>query len=115
VKKAGRAADKVQVEKDFRHIVERKDIDAVIIGTPDHWHPYILLAACANGKDVYCEKPLSHNVVEGRAMVAAARRHKRVVQIGTQQRSGKHFQDAVKYVQSGRLGHVFMCRTWITN
>lgn len=115
VKKAGRATEKIQIEKDFRKIVERKDIDAIIIGTPDHWHAYILLAACANGKDVYCEKPLSHNIVEGRAMVKAAKDKKRVVQVGTQQRSGKHFQDAVKYVQAGRLGHVYMCRTWITN
>lgn len=115
VKDSGRPAEKVQIEKDFRRIVERKDIDAIIVGTPDHWHCYVLLAACANGKDVYCEKPLSHNIVEGRAMVSAARKNKRVVQIGTQQRSGKHFQDAVKYVQSGRLGHVYMCRTWITN
>jgi predicted dehydrogenase len=115
VKKHQRPAHKVQVEKDFRKVVERKDLDAVVIGTPDHWHPYIFIAACASGKDVYCEKPISHNIVEGRAMVNAARRHKRVVQIGTQQRSGKHFQDAVKFVQGGRLGHVFMCRTWITN
>ena len=115
VKKANRPTDKIRTEKDFRRIVERKDIDAVIVGTPDHWHPYVLIAACANNKDVYCEKPLSHNIVEGRAMVNAARRNSRVVQIGTQQRSGKHFQDAVHYVRSGKLGHVYLCRTWITN
>src|SRR5438093_6691615 len=100
---------------DFRKVLERKDIDAVIVGTPDHWHAYVLIAACANNKDVYCEKPLSHNIVEGRAMVDAARRNKRVVQIGTQQRSGQHFQDAVKFVQSGKLGTITHCRTWITN
>jgi predicted dehydrogenase len=115
VKKANRPTDKIRTEKDFRRVVERKDIDAVIVGTPDHWHPYVLIAACANHKDVYCEKPLSHNIVEGRAMVNAARRNNRVVQIGTQQRSGKHFQDAVQYVRSGQLGHVYLCRTWITN
>jgi predicted dehydrogenase len=115
VKKAGRPTEKIQTEKDFRKVVERKDLDCVIVGTPDHWHAYVLIAACANGKDVYCEKPLSHNIVEGRAMVTAARKHKRVVQIGTQQRSGQHFQDAVHYVQSGKLGDVFLCRTWITN
>lgn len=115
VENANRLAEKVQTEKDFRKVVERKDLDAVIVGTPDHWHAYVLIAACANGKDVYCEKPLSHNIVEGRAMVTAARKYKRVVQIGTQQRSGKHFQDAVKFVQDGRLGKVFLCRTWITN
>lgn len=115
VKKAGRPAEKVQVEKDFRKVVERKDLDAVIVGTPDHWHAYVLIAACANNKDVYCEKPLSHNIVEGRAMVNAARHNKRVVQIGTQQRSGQHFKDAVNYVQTGKLGDVFLCRTYITN
>jgi predicted dehydrogenase len=115
LKKGNRPTEKVQAEKDFRKIVERKDIDAIIVGTPDHWHPYVLIAACASGKDVYCEKPLSHNVVEGRAMVNAARKNKRVVQIGTQQRSGQHFKDAVAYVQSGKLGHVYQCRTWITN
>jgi predicted dehydrogenase len=115
IEDAHRPTQHVQTTKDFRKVVERKDIDAVIVGTPDHWHPYVLIAACANGKDVYCEKPLSHNIVEGRAMVEAARRHKRVVQIGTQQRSGQHFKDAVAYVQSGKLGDVFLCRTWITN
>jgi predicted dehydrogenase len=115
LKKRKRPTEKVQQEKDFRRIMDRKDIDAVIVGTPDHWHAYVLIAACANGKDVYCEKPLSHSIVEGRTMVDAAKRNKRIVQVGTQQRSGKHFQDAVKFVQSGKLGHVFACRTWITN
>jgi predicted dehydrogenase len=115
VKRHGRPADKVQVASDFRRVVERKDVDAVIIATPDHWHAYVFLAACANGKDIYCEKPLAHNIVEGRAMVDAARKSQRVVQLGTQQRSGRHFQEAVKFVQSGRLGPVHTCRTWITN
>jgi predicted dehydrogenase len=115
IKKAGRPTEKVQTAQDFRKVVERKDLDAIICGTPDHWHAYVFLAACANGKDVYCEKPISHNIVEGRKMVEAARKNKRVVQIGTQQRSGQHFKDAVKYVQSGKLGHVHTCRTWISN
>jgi predicted dehydrogenase len=115
VEKGKRPADRVKTFQDFRKVIDSKDVDAVIVGTPDHWHAYVLIAACAAGKDVYCEKPLSHNIVEGRAMVSAARKHKRVVQIGTQQRSGTHFQEAVKYVRSGKLGHVFMCRTWITN
>lgn len=115
VKKAGRPVEKVRPERDFRRVVERKDLDAVIVATPDHWHAYVLIAACANGKDVYCEKPLSHNIVEGRAMVNAVKQHHRVVQIGTQQRSGKHFQDAVRFVQSGKLGAVHQCRTWICN
>jgi predicted dehydrogenase len=112
---ARRPTNNVRQESDFRRVLDRRDVDAVIIGTPDHWHAYILIAACAAGKDVYCEKPLSHNIVEGRAMVNAAHRNKRVVQIGTQQRSGQHFKDAVNFVQSGRLGNVFLCRTWITN
>ena len=108
---ARRPTNNVRQESDFRRVLDRRDVDAVIIGTPDHWHAYILIAACAAGKDVYCEKPLSHNIVEGRAMVNAAHRNKRVVQIGTQQRSGQHFKDAVNFVQSGRLGNVFLCRT----
>jgi predicted dehydrogenase len=115
VKRAHRPTDKIQTERDFRKVLERKDIDAVIVGTPDHWHAYVMIAACGSGKDVYCEKPISHNIVEGRAMVEAAQRNKRVVQIGTQQRSGQHFKDAVNYVQSGKLGDVFLCRTWIAN
>lgn len=115
LKKANRPVDSVQTTQDFRKIIERKDLDAVIVGTPDHWHAYVLIAACANNKDVYCEKPLSHNVVEGRAMVDASRKNKRIVQIGTQQRSGQHFKDAVKFVQSGKLGHIHTTRTWITN
>jgi predicted dehydrogenase len=115
VKKAERPTEKLKTDKDFRHIIDNKDVDAVIVGTPDHWHAYVLIAACAANKDVYCEKPLSHNIVEGRAMVNAARRNKRVVQIGTQQRSGQHFKDAVKFVQDGKLGDVTLCRTWITN
>jgi predicted dehydrogenase len=115
LKKANQPTEHVKSDKDFRKVVESKDVDAVICGTPDHWHAYVLLATCANGKDVYCEKPLSHNIVEGRKMVEAARRNKRVVQIGTQQRSGQHFKDAVHYVQSGQLGKVTLCRTWITN
>jgi predicted dehydrogenase len=113
--KANRSTENVKAEKDFRRVVERKDLDAVIVATPDHWHAYVLMAACANNKDVYCEKPLSHNIVEGRAMVNAARRNKRIVQIGTQQRSGQHFKDAVAYVRSGKLGDVHLCRTFITN
>src|SRR5437870_5197761 len=121
LEKGGRSTSKVQPYEDYRKLIdERKDLDAVIIGTPDHHHAYALIHACYAGKggtglDVYCEKPLSHNLVEGRAMVRAVRQQKRVCQIGTQQRSGRHFQDAVAYVQSGKLGHVYLCRTWITN
>jgi predicted dehydrogenase len=108
LRRAGRPTENVRLEGDFRRVLDRRDIDSVIVATPDHWHAYVFIAACAAGKDVYCEKPLSHNIVEGRAMVEAARRHRRVVQIGTQQRSGRHFQEAVTFVQSGRLGRILV-------
>ena len=72
--------------RDFRKVLEQKDLDAVLIATPDHWHATATVLACQAGKDVYVEKPLAHNIKEGRAMVEAARRHKRVVQTGTQHR-----------------------------
>jgi predicted dehydrogenase len=98
--------------RDFRRILERKDVDAVIVGTPDHWHALATILACQAGKDVYVEKPLATSIEEGRAMVAAARRYGRVVQVGTQQRSAKHFGDAVALVQSGKLGRIRMARAW---
>jgi predicted dehydrogenase len=97
---------------DFRKIIDRRDIDAVIVGTPDHWHALPTVFACESGKDVYVEKPLALTIEEGRTMVDMARKHKRVVQVGTQQRSAGHFQDAVKFVQSGQLGEIRMLRTW---
>ncbi len=99
--------------KDFRQVLAQKDIDAVIIGTPDHWHALIFIAACEAGKDIYCEKPISHNLVEAKAMLAAARHFRRVVQIGTWQRSMKHFQDAIAFVRSGTLGTINLCRAWM--
>ncbi len=97
---------------DFRRIIERKDIDVVINSTPDHWHALPTILACDAGKDVYVEKPISHNVYEGRKMVEFARRNNCIVQVGTQQRSGAHFQRAVKFVQSGRLGKISMVKCW---
>ena len=104
--------DKAATYKDFRKLLERKDIDAVIVATPDHWHALPTIHACDAGKDVYVEKPLSHTIEEGRKMVDAARRNKRVVQMGTQQRSGAHFQQAVEIVRSGKLGKISFVRTW---
>ncbi|MFZ0429046.1 MAG: Gfo/Idh/MocA family oxidoreductase [Acidobacteriota bacterium] len=98
--------------QDFRKIIDRKDIDAVIVATPDHWHALPTIMACQTGKDVYCEKPLATSIGEGRAMVNAARKNNRVVQIGTQQRSAGHFGDAVEYVKSGKLGNIRHVRTW---
>ena len=103
---------KAATYKDFRQLLERKDIDAVIIATPDHWHALPTIHACDAGKDVYIEKPLSHTIAEGRRMVEATRRNKRIVQMGTQQRSGTHFQKAVELVRSGKLGKVSFVRTW---
>ncbi|MFL5620121.1 MAG: Gfo/Idh/MocA family protein [Gemmatimonadaceae bacterium] len=99
-------------QHDFRRVLENRDIDAVIIATPDHWHPLQTILACEAGKDVYVEKPIGVAVAEGRAMVSAARRYKRIVQAGTQQRSGKHFQQAAELVKSGRIGKVTQVRTW---
>jgi len=108
----GRTPD---IASDYRRLLDRKDIDAVIVATPDHWHPLIMIQACAAGKDVYVEKPISHNVREGRLMVEAARRHKRVVQVGIQQRSGAHFQRAVQAVHDGRIGKVHFAQCWNHN
>jgi len=103
---------KAQTYTDFRHILDRQDINVVIIGTPDHWHALPMVEACKAGKDVYVEKPICHSVDEGKAMVEAARKYQRVVQAGTQQRSGIHFQKAVKLVQDGFIGKVSFVRTW---
>jgi predicted dehydrogenase len=100
------AGGKATGYKDFRSLLDRKDIDAVVVGTPDHWHALATIMACEAGKDVYCEKPLSLTVHDGQAMVAAAKRHGRIVQVGSQQRSGPHYQKAVEIVRSGALGKV---------
>jgi len=102
----------VKASKDFREILDRKDIDAVIVGTPDHWHALPTVLACQAGKDVYVEKPIATTIEEGRRMVEAARKYNRVVQVGTQQRSGVHFQRAVQLVQDGFIGKVSFVRTW---
>jgi|YelNatPaOPRAMG01_1025707.scaffolds.fasta_scaffold00005_55 predicted dehydrogenase len=106
------AGERAKAYRDFRRLLEQKDIDAVVISTPDHWHALQTILACQAGKDVYVEKPLALTIVEGRRMVEYARRYNRVVQVGTMQRSGKHFQQAVKLVQSGILGKVTRVRTW---
>ena len=98
--------------KDFRRVIDRKDVDVVLVATPDHWHALPTIYACQAGKDVYVEKPLGKSVAEGRAMLEAARENKRVVQMGTQWRSGKHYGDAVEFVRSGKIGTVRMVRAW---
>jgi predicted dehydrogenase len=103
---AAMCKDKVAQIKDFRQLLDRKDVDAVIIATPDHWHALLTIMACQAGKDVYVEKGLSSTVREGRVAVEAARKHKRIVQVGAQERSGDHYAKAVKLIQDGALGAV---------
>lgn len=100
--------------QDFRRVLDRPDIDAVWAPTPDHWHPLITVLGCQAGKDVYVEKPASPTVAEGRAMVEAARRYGRVVQLGTQQRSMTIFQDAMKLIHSGKLGRITSATCWVS-
>lgn len=97
-------ATKVRAEGDYRKLLESKDIDAVLCSTPDHWHALVTVDACKAGKDVYCEKPLTLTVAEGRVMVKAARDNKRIVQCGSQQRSAKEFRHACELVRNGALG-----------
>lgn len=107
-----RLAGDVKTYKDFRQLLDNQDVDAVIVASPDHWHALHTVMACQAGKDVYVEKPISVTVDEGRKMVQAARKYNRVVQVGTQQRSGDHFQKAKEIVQGGQIGKVTFVRTW---
>jgi len=97
---------------DYRKILDRKDVDVVIIGTPDHWHCLQFVDACAAGKDVYVEKPVANSIAECDAMVAAAKRYNRVAQVGQQQRSSKHWQEMVDYLRSGKLGTIGRVHIW---
>jgi predicted dehydrogenase len=99
-----------QGHADFRQLLDRKDVHAVVVSTPDHWHALMTMLACAAGKDVYVEKPLTLFVREGRWMLDVARRHRRVVQVGTQQRSGPHYQRARGLLRAGHLGKVTSVR-----
>jgi len=98
--------------KDFRRLLDRKDIDAVAIASPDHWHAVQSIMACQAGKDVYVEKPLSITIVEGRKMVRAAKRYDRIVQVGLHRRSSKTYMQAVKDVQAGKIGKVTVARAY---
>jgi predicted dehydrogenase len=103
---------RVRTYSDYRKLLEQKDIDVVIIGTPDHWHALIMMEACMAGKDVYVEKPVGNSIGECRAMMAAQKRYNRVVQAGQWQRSQKHFKDAVDFVYSGQLGNIRTVKVW---
>jgi predicted dehydrogenase len=98
--------------KDYRRMLENKDLDAVIIATPDHWHCLIACDALAAGKHVYCEKPLANSIEECNIMLGAARRYGKIVQIGQWQRSGAHYQQAYDYLKSGRLGNIRLVKCW---
>ena len=97
---------------DYRKLLENKDVDVVIIGTPDHWHCLPMIEACQAGKDVYCEKPLGNTIEEINLMERAANKYKTVVQVGMWQRSDPHWKAAVDFVQSGKLGKIRTVRTW---
>ncbi len=103
-----------QAEADFRHLIDRKDVDVVVVGTPDHWHAIPTIMACLAGKDVYVEKPDGHNIVEGQRMVAAMKKHGRIIQMGTQARSTQHFLEGIEFVRSGKLGTCLFAKAWET-
>ncbi|MBN2138797.1 MAG: Gfo/Idh/MocA family oxidoreductase [Sedimentisphaerales bacterium] len=103
---------KPKLVQDFRRILDDKNVDVLINATPDHWHGLGTIMACRAGKDVYVEKPMSHNVFEGSKMVEAARKYNRVVQVGMQTRSAPYMANAKQYVQSGRIGDVHLVRVF---
>lgn len=110
------ADPKAYVTRDYRSVLDRHDVDAVVIGTPDHWHVPMTVDACGAGKDVYVEKPLTHDMQEGAKVMDAQNRHQRIVQVGMQQRSMPHLMEARKIVQSGKLGAVRKVHlTWNRN
>lgn len=106
---------KPKLVNDFRDLLSDDSIDAFMIATPDHWHALLTIHGCLAGKDVYVEKPASHNILEGKTAVAAARKHNRIVQLGTQLRSGTHVREAVEFVKSGAMGKVLYGKAWETS
>jgi len=102
-----------QTETDFRRVLDNKDVDAITIAVPDHWHALMTIWGAQAGKDVYVEKPISHNLIEGRKMIEAARRYNRVVGVGTQRRSSPVLAKAVQFLRDGGLGKVYSAKTTI--
>lgn len=98
--------------QDLRRVLEDKSVDALVVATPDHWHALATIWGCQAGKHVYVEKPISNNVFEGWQMIQAARKYKRVVQVGTQSRSAPHYKEAVEFLRAGKLGRVHMAKAW---
>lgn len=111
-KTAAHLEDRAEKFSDFRKLIDHPGLDAVVIATPDHWHAIQAISACSAGKDVYVEKPLSVTIREGRAMVDAARRHQRIVQVGTQRRSSNIYRQLMDIVHSGKLGKVTASRAF---
>ncbi len=107
-----RGAKPANLYKDWRDLIDNKDIDVVIVGTPDHWHCLQMVAACQAGKDVYCEKPMGRTIEECNIMIKAAEKYKSVVQVGQWQRSDPHWLDAVAFLRSGQLGKVRLVRVY---
>jgi predicted dehydrogenase len=106
------AGGQVATYRDFRQVLERPDIDAVVISTPDHWHAIMMIQACRAGMDVFVEKPLSATIYEGRKMVEAARRHHRVVQVGTHRRSSRMYADVAERISRDDIGKVTISRAF---
>jgi len=104
--------DKPGLYGDYRKLLDRKDIDVVIIGTPDHWHCLPMVEACQSGRDVYVEKPIANSIEECNLMLKAARKYERVVQVGQWMRSDQHWQNAVDFVHSGALGDIRTVKVW---
>ena len=105
-------ATKVKTYGDYRKLLEQKDIDVVIIGTPDHWHALQMIHAVQAGKHVYVEKPVGNSIEECRVMVAAQKRYNKIVQAGQWQRSQQHFRDAVDFIKTGQLGNIRTVKVW---
>jgi predicted dehydrogenase len=103
---------KIKTYGDYRKLLDQKDIDVVIIGTPDHWHALQMIHACEAGKHVYVEKPVGNSIEECRAMVAAQKRYNKIVQAGQWQRSQQHFRDAVDFIKTGQLGNIRTVKVW---
>ena len=103
---------KVTLYSDFRKLLDNKDVEAIVVGTPDHWHCMPTVLACQAGKDVYVEKPLANSIEECNLMVAAARKHSRIVQVGQWQRSGEHWKAAIDHVRAGKVGKIRSVKTW---
>jgi predicted dehydrogenase len=109
---SGPYKQKPELFHDYRDMLKPRNLDIVLVGTPDHWHPLIAIAAMEAGADVYVEKPISHTFLEGRAMVNAARKHGRVVQVNTQRRSTPHFISARAFIKEGKLGRIGVVRAY---